>query len=47
MLPDTGDWEIVSVYSDTDVPVQAAEGKLVYCPKENWKAVAVRLKHKD
>ncbi|MGB4659822.1 MAG: glycoside hydrolase family 36 protein, partial [Mobilitalea sp.] len=43
-LPETDNYEIEEVYSDTEVELKVSEGKLFYQATENWKAVAVYLK---
>jgi len=42
-LPGNCQWKVEEVFSDTDEVVTVEDGCLCYQPKENWKAVAVRL----
>jgi len=40
------EYEVAEIYSDTNETVVLTDGKLIYEPKEDWKAVAVYLKSK-
>lgn len=42
-LPEKAGWRILSVYSDTEETAELDGAKLVYRPRENWKAAAFRL----